>query len=70
MSTTIDVRPLQPFGAMLDGFGYQGLTPELQDQLKRLIAKHHLLVFRGNELSTDDQITLLRSFGTPLDEKG
>jgi taurine dioxygenase len=41
-----------------------------QDELRRLLATHHLLLFHADDLSPGGQIGLLECFGRVLDERG
>ena len=66
----LKMQALTPFGAELTGVNPAELRDDDRAKLRALLHEHRLLVFRGRELSVDDQISLLRSFGTPLDEKG
>lgn len=66
----LSVKPLSPFGAEVRGIDPGTFGPDDRARLRTLLAEHRLLVFRGRELTVDEQIDVLRSFGTPLDEKG
>jgi taurine dioxygenase len=40
------------------------------DHLRALLAERHLLVFRDQDLASDDQVRVLAVFGEPVDESG
>lgn len=65
----LSARQLGPFGAEVTGVDPAALGGGDRAALRDLLGEHRLLVLRGRELSVDEQIDILRSFGTPLDEK-
>lgn len=61
----LQVRKIAPFGAevQLDLQPGDSLGEEARDALRQLFAEHRVLVFRGLQLSMDEQIDLCRTFG-------
>jgi hypothetical protein len=58
-------------GVRVDGLDLEvAATEETQDKLRRLLAAHHLLLFRAEALSAEGHIGLLSCFGRVLDERG
>lgn len=72
MKNTIECRPLSPaLGAEVTGLDLrQPLSGEQQAELRRLFDKYYLLVFHGQDLSTEDHIRFVSTFGPVSDEKG
>lgn len=54
------------FGARVDGVALKPPLPE--GTLRKALDTHRLLLFRGSELSDDDQVHLMHCFGAPLQE--
>jgi alpha-ketoglutarate-dependent 2,4-dichlorophenoxyacetate dioxygenase len=64
---TLQLRPLQPFAAEASGIDIsRPLTPEQVNAIEQAMDQHAVLVFRGQPLDQDQQITFAKSFG-PLD---
>jgi taurine dioxygenase len=58
-------------GAVVDELDLEeSIPPEVGDELRALLAAHHLLLFRAEALSPTGQIGLLGTFGRVLDERG
>ena len=66
---SLGLNILKPFGVEVTGMETCHLTSDVRARLRRLITEHRLLVLRG-ELSADQQVDLVSTFGPPLDEKG
>ena len=47
----------------------QPLSAEQQESLRRLFDQHYLLLFRGQDISTEDHIRVVSNFGPVSDEK-
>src|SRR5438105_4962738 len=71
MSELIQSKPLSPaLGAEVFGLDLrQALSAGQQAELRRLFDQYHLLVFRNQDLSTDDHIRVVGTFGPVSDEK-
>ena len=61
----ISINEHEPFGVGID-IDLQTRTPADDDAMRSLFRHHHLLTFRGQNLTLDAQIDLMRLFGTPL----
>ena len=68
MSQTLELHRLEPFGVEVRGVDLRTVDDGQRSELAALLRQSHLLLFRGQELAAEDQVTLLRSFGTVLDE--
>ncbi len=68
---TFQVKRISPMlGAELIGFdASQPYTPETMAALKQAFLEHHLLLIRGQEISTDDEVRLSELFG-PVSKMG
>jgi taurine dioxygenase len=61
--------PLSPAGAEIRGLDLrEPLDPATAEALRASFAKHHVLVFRDQDLTPADQIRVLGAFGNVLDE--
>ena len=71
MDNSIESRPLSPaLGAEVLGLDLrQPLSGEQQEALRRLFDQHYLLVFRGQDISTEEHIRVVSTFGPVSDEK-
>jgi taurine dioxygenase len=71
MTDTIESRPLSPaLGAEVTGLDLRKpLSRDEQEALRRLFDKHYLLLFRGQDISTEDHIRFVGTFGPVSDEK-
>lgn len=69
---TWSVKPLSPaFGAEIGGADLRQSLSETQSaQLRQLLDAHSLILFRGQNLSAEDQVRVLGSFGRVSDEQG
>ncbi len=61
----LEAVPLNPrFGAEVRGLDLRApLTPALKQEVEDLYHKYSVLLFRGNDLTPDDQIAFSRAFG-------
>lgn len=68
---TFEVRRISPMlGAELIGFDASApYTPETVAALKQAFLEHHLLLIRGQEISTEDEVRLSELFG-PVSKMG
>ncbi len=64
-SNELHFAPLAPFGADVD-IDLSRRSADDDDALRALFRDHHLLVFRGQKLSMEEQIDLMALFGSPL----
>ncbi len=71
MKNIIESHPLSPaLGAEVIGLDLkQPLSAEQQAALRCLFDKHCLLLFRGQDISTEDHIRVVSTFGPVSDEK-
>ncbi|MBM3346336.1 MAG: TauD/TfdA family dioxygenase [Betaproteobacteria bacterium] len=72
MKNTIESRPLSPaLGAEVVGLDLRKpLSQRQQEQLRQLFDKYYLLVFHDQDLSVEDHIRFVGTFGPVSDEKG
>jgi len=61
----VDVQVLSPFGAEVD-IDLRVRPAEQDAALQRLFRQHHLLVFRGQALTAEEQLEFMALFGRPL----
>jgi taurine dioxygenase len=67
MSEPISHRPLSPFGVEVLGVDLsKDLSPTQVAGLQALYDEHHLLLFRGQNISHDRQVEVVGNFGPPL----
>lgn len=68
----LQARPVHPaLGVTVTGIDLAApVGPPLADRLRALLAQHHLLVFRADELAPQHQRDLLGVFGAVVDETG
>lgn len=59
-------KPIEPFGAVVDLDLDAPRDAAVDDELRRLFDRHHLLVFRDQALSHPDQVAFVSLFGKPL----
>lgn len=71
MNNGITSKPLSPaLGAEVLGLDLRKpLTNEQQQALRQLFDRYYLLVFRGQDIDTEDHIRFMRTFGPVSDEK-
>jgi taurine dioxygenase len=69
VSDSIRSKPLSPaLGAEVVGLDLrQELSSTQQDELRRLFDASYLLLFRGQDLSAQDQTRILETFGPVSD---
>src|SRR5262245_55852424 len=71
MTARLATRRLSPqLGVEVTGLDLAKLTDDDGDALVRLLDDELLVVVRGQQLSTDDQVAVMRCFGTSCDEIG
>ncbi len=63
MASQVTIRPLEPFGAEVELDLRENLSPEQVEALRAAFNKHHILVFRRQDLSYDQQAAFLSNFG-------
>jgi taurine dioxygenase len=63
MSGQIACEALDPVGARLDIDLSVPLDADQQDELRGLLAEHHLFVLEGQSLTLDDQVRVMSIFG-------
>lgn len=63
MSRTIEVTPLQPFGAGIDAGDLRSLTDERFLEIKRAWLEHHVVRFRGQTFTNADLVAFGGRFG-------
>lgn len=63
------VRTIKPFGVEVDFDLRQPLTPEQQAELQSLRLMHHLLLFRNQSLSMEEQERVMSYLGPVLTDK-
>lgn len=71
MKQKLASRQLEPFGVEISGIDLsKDLPEEVTDELRRLYDRHHLLVFREQKLTLEEQRRAAAIFGPifPLDE--
>ena len=61
----LQFRPLSPFGVEIDIDLRRRSTGD-DEALRALFLEHHLLVFRGQKLSKEEQVDFMSLFGAPL----
>jgi taurine dioxygenase len=66
MTSKISHRPYAPFGVEAELDLSRGVTPEDQEELRRLYAKDGFLVLRGLKLSMAEQLDFCEAFGPVL----
>jgi taurine dioxygenase len=66
MTLAAGLTPLQPFGALIDHDLSRPLDAAGQDELRTLLYREKLLVFRDQALSDEDQVRVLGQFGGVL----
>lgn len=66
MSARVDHHPLEPFGIEVHVDFDEALDPEVQPELRRLFEQEGLILFRGLQLTMEDQIRLCSGFGPTL----
>ena len=65
----IETAPLSPaLGVEVRGLDLHGDPAPWTDELRSLLARHHLLAFRVPDLAPEEQLRLLACFGPLLDE--
>jgi len=65
------IKPLNPFGVeVVDLPAPRDVTTSVGETLRDALRRHHLLLFRGRQFTTDEQIDLVGLFGTVIDEFG
>lgn len=69
-SSALQTRPLSPaLGVEVTALDLRDpVEPEVMDELVRLFDRHHLLLFRQQELTNADQVRVAGWFGPTLDE--
>lgn len=67
MRTRLDCTPLEPFGIEVKVDLSAPLAPADKQELRRLYLQDGLLVFRGLQLSMEEQCELCRVFGPVID---
>jgi len=71
MPTTLHSKPLGRFGVEVGGVDLRDeLSPKVAGELRSLYADRHLLLFRDQSISVEDQIRFVAVFGPVLDEGG
>ncbi|CAN5433722.1 TauD/TfdA family dioxygenase [soil metagenome] len=72
MSQTYALRgtPIEPFGVEIDFDLREMLTDQQQAMLRDLRARHHLLLFRNQALTLEEQIRVISTFGPILQAEG
>ena len=62
-----EIKPINaPLGAVVRGIDLRHLNDVTFKRLYELWLHHLLLVFKGQDLSADDLVTLIKRFGTPV----
>jgi taurine dioxygenase len=64
----LNLRPLEPFGWEVDLDLAGEVADDHRDELVRLYDDGHLLLFRGQQLTADDQVRIAEWFGPLLEE--
>jgi taurine dioxygenase len=65
----IKVRPITPaLGARIDGVDLNGLTPEQEAEIRRVIVDRKAIVFRDQEISPERFSSFMALFGEPVKE--
>ena len=72
MGFTVETAALsEHIGVEVRGFDVRSLPDTAIEQtLSALLGRHHLLAFRGHDLSVDDHLAIMRTFGEIVDEGG
>lgn len=61
------VEPLAPFGAEIFGLAGAGLGSAAgAEECRKLLARHHVLIYRDAAISDDELVALTRHLGRPL----
>lgn len=63
--TNLTITPIKPtIGAVIGGVDLNNLTEEILAEIKQALLDHQVIFFRDQDLQTEAQVKLARSFGS------